>query len=262
MPLRWRTSPIVDLSSASPSRTAAPIGMPFLPSGVKKNIGRMKMKYQTADSGPVARASSPSFGSSPKIGSTPMIVLPVSGDAGHEGDDEDQHDHAAEIAEPPGDVGDPADLGLGDQARHHRIVEDGREFRRDRGQREEATTTQNRLEPGAANHSMQQADDLDRREEADPRLARAGLVGDRAEHRREDGDDEAGGGDAVAPGRLAHGRIARHARDEIGAEDEGRHDGEEWLRRPVEEHPAPDAAPAASSVRYRPRRLPFRCCRS
>ena len=54
--------------------------MPFLPSGVKKNIGRMKMKYQIADSGPVARASSPSFGSRPKTGSTPMIVLPVSGE--------------------------------------------------------------------------------------------------------------------------------------------------------------------------------------
>ena len=54
--------------------------MPFLPSGVNRNIGRMKMRYQTADSGPVARASSPSLGSSPKIGSTPMIVLPVSGD--------------------------------------------------------------------------------------------------------------------------------------------------------------------------------------
>ena len=31
---------------------------------------------------------------------------------GQEGDDEDQHDHAAEIAEAPGDVGDLADLGL------------------------------------------------------------------------------------------------------------------------------------------------------
>ena len=54
--------------------------MPLMASGVKKNIGRMNRKYQPADSGPVARASSPSFGSSPKSGSMPMIVLPVSGE--------------------------------------------------------------------------------------------------------------------------------------------------------------------------------------
>ncbi len=81
MPPRWRTSLSVDFSSARPSRTAGPIAMPLPASGVKKNIGRMKTKYQMADSGPVARASSPSFGSRPKSGSMPMIVLPVSGEA-------------------------------------------------------------------------------------------------------------------------------------------------------------------------------------
>ena len=135
------------------------------------------------------------------------------------------------------------------QARHHRIVEDDREFRRHRGEREEAAPTSEQVEPGAANQSSAQADDLDRRRKsAIHGLRGAGLVGDRAEHRRQHGDDEAGGGDAVAPGRLAGGRIARHARDEIGAEDEGGDDREERLRRPVEEHPAPDAAPDAAAA--------------
>ncbi len=53
---------------------------------------------------PVALASSPSFGSRPRSGSVPMMVLPVSGEPAKKVDDEDQHDHAAEIAKPPGDV--------------------------------------------------------------------------------------------------------------------------------------------------------------
>ena len=90
---------------------------------------------------------------------------------------------------------------------------------------------------------LKQIVSLDDGEETDPRLARAGLVGDRAQHRRHDGDDEAGGGDAVAPGRLSRGMIRRHARYEIGTEDEGGDDGEERLRRPIEQHPAPHPAP-------------------
>ncbi len=56
---------------------------------------------------------------------------------GHETDDQDQGDHAAEIAEPPGDVGNFAELVGRHQARHHGIVEDDREFCRHRSEREE-----------------------------------------------------------------------------------------------------------------------------
>ena len=56
------------------------------------------------------------------------------GRGGEHGDDEDQHDHAAEIAKAPGDIRNPADVRVGDQPRHHRIVEYGREFRGDRGE--------------------------------------------------------------------------------------------------------------------------------
>ncbi len=65
--------------SVKPARTAAAIGRPRLWSGVKKNIGRMKTKYQTAEIGPVMRASSPVAGSRPKSGGMPIAVLPVSG---------------------------------------------------------------------------------------------------------------------------------------------------------------------------------------
>src|SRR5690606_10744723 len=41
---------------------------------------------------------------------------------------------AAEIAEPPGDVGDLADLLLANQPGHHRIVQDDREFGGERGE--------------------------------------------------------------------------------------------------------------------------------
>ena len=155
MPLRWRTSPIVDLSSASPSRTAGADRHALLA------VRREEEHRQDEDEIPDRRQRSGGASVLAELRVEPEDRIDADDRlaglrrTGHEGDDEDQHDHAAEIAEPPGDVGDPADIRLGDQARHHRIVEDGRELRRDRGQREEAATTQNRLEPGAANHSRQ-----------------------------------------------------------------------------------------------------------
>ena len=81
MPARLRASPIVSLSSAMPSRTAMPSGLPLPESGVNSIIGMMKTRYHSAESGPVARASSPFNGSSPNSGSRPSSVLPVSGEA-------------------------------------------------------------------------------------------------------------------------------------------------------------------------------------
>ena len=66
-------------------------------------------------------------------------------------------------------------------------------------------------------------------------------IGDRAEHRRQNGNDDAGNRHRIAPHRLRRDRIARQPGNEIGTEDEGDDHGEERLRRPVEQHPAPEA---------------------
>ena len=155
MPLRWRTSTERrSRARRAPRAPPARSAMPLCASGVKKNIGRMKTRYQQRRQRPGdARILAVSSGRGRTAASMPMIVLPVSGEPARSSDDEDQHDHAAEIAKPPGDVGDLADLGLRHQARHHRIVEDDREFRRDRGEREEQHRPGTDCEPGAANHS-------------------------------------------------------------------------------------------------------------
>src|SRR5690606_18729932 len=49
------------------------------PSGVNKNIGRIKIRYQSAEKGPVIRASSPCSGSRPNQGVLPSNVFPSVG---------------------------------------------------------------------------------------------------------------------------------------------------------------------------------------
>jgi hypothetical protein len=99
---------------------------------------------------------------------------------GQECDHRDQHDHPAEIAEAPGGIGKLADLFPTDKARHHGIVEDDREFGGDRGQDHEDHRIDDRRS-GRRKPEAAEAGDLDHREEADPRLAGTGLIGDRSE---------------------------------------------------------------------------------
>jgi hypothetical protein len=97
------------------------------------------------------------------------------------GDDEDQHDHAAEIAQAPGEIGHPSDLRLRDEAQQHRIVEhDGKLCcHRGKGERhhngDDAGTR--RGKPQAA-----QGQDLEDCEERDPGFAWSGLIGNRPEN--------------------------------------------------------------------------------
>ena len=66
-----------------PSRTAGPSGMPFAASGVKRNIGRMKTRYQQRRQRPGgARVLAELADRGRTAASMPMIVLPVSGRAG------------------------------------------------------------------------------------------------------------------------------------------------------------------------------------
>ncbi len=82
-----------------------------------------------------------------------------------------------------------------------------------------------------------EAGDEEEREERDPGLARAAPVGERAEQRAADRDQDAGRGGRVAPQRLPVRRIADDGIREIGREQERQHQRVVGLRRPVEEHP-------------------------
>ena len=118
--------------------------------------------------------------------------------SGKKRDNGDQDDHAAEITQSPGHVGDPADLFFANQPRHHQIVENNREFRRDRGEDDE----DERVDQRRSRHRKpqeRQRDDLDDGKESDPGLSRPGLVGNRSEHGRQHGDDDAGDGQRIAP---------------------------------------------------------------
>ena len=99
--------------ATGPSRTAGPIGMPLMASGVNRNIGRMKTKYQQRRQRPGGARVLAERRVEPEQRVEAEHRLAGLRRGGHTGDDEDQRDHAAEIAEPPGDVGDAADLALG-----------------------------------------------------------------------------------------------------------------------------------------------------
>ena len=90
-----------------------------------------------------------------------------------------------------------------------------------------------------------EARDEEQREGGDPGLAPAAPVGERAEKRAADGDEDAGGGGGVAPQRLAAGAIADDGVGEVGREQEGEDQRVVGLGRPVEQHPRDEGAHAA-----------------
>ena len=103
-----------------------------------------------------------------------------------------------------------------------------------------ATRTQRDHRHRGAGHrepKCREAGDEEEREERDPGLARAAPVGERAEQRAADRDQDAGGGGGVSPQRLPMRGIADDGIREIGREQERQHQRVVGLRRPVEEHP-------------------------
>ena len=100
--------------------------------------------------------------------------------------------------------------------------------------------------PGTAVPQQPAADHADDREPEDPWLAWSGCVGDGAQHRRCERDQQAAYACRVTPQFLALDRIGRDRVGEIRREHEGDDQRVERLLRPVEQHPAPDAAPAGS----------------
>jgi len=184
---------------------------------------------------------------------------------GQERQHQDQRHHPAKIAKGKARPRYAADLVMAAERGQQRIGEDRREFHADQpepeeGERPEQPARIRREEPQPPG-----AGDIAGRKEPDPDHAPPALVGDRAEDRGEDGDEDAGDGQPSAPIglRRSPGGLGAHAvrfemrpRDlaEIGGEDEGQQQGVVRLAGPVEEIPAPD--PLARRYRHC---LPFAC---
>jgi hypothetical protein len=97
--------------------------------------------------------------------------------------------------------------------------------------------------PGFPNH-ISEADHQQRAEAGDPRLAAAAGIRNRAQHRRQQRDHQAGGRGGKSPQRLPLRRIRRDEAGEIGRKHKGGDQREIRLRGPIEENPADDGGAA------------------
>ncbi len=167
---------------------------------------------------------------------------------------DDERDDPADIAEGEAGPGDLAHVLVPREIGHEGIGEDCREFHADQAQPE---PQHRHKKVGFARQQIPEhprPEHIEAREEPYPDHAPAGAVGDGAENRGKERDDDPGHGLSPAPvglrgstrrvvvEALTHEMRARHL-GEIGAEDEGQQKRVVGLARPVEEPPAPDAPP-------------------
>ena len=89
---------------------------------------------------------------------------------------------------------------------------------------------------GAANHSGR-GNDADKREAHDPRLAAPADIGDGAQRRAQQGNDQSARADGIAPDRLTPDLVADDRGREIGREDKGDDQRVERRVRPIEQRP-------------------------
>ena len=157
---------------------------------------------------------------------------------------DDQGNQAADVAEAPAEAGQHSDAPVRNQARKHGVVEDDGELDADGGDDDhyhgEREYVRVRRRGGIPQEKRR--GDADGGEDPDPGLAPAAGVGDGAQERRHQRDDDACCGLGITPQRLALHRVADHEGGEIGREDEGRDEGEEGLIGPIEHRPAELAA--------------------
>ena len=151
---------------------------------------------------------------------------------------QDQAGQAADIAQPPGPAGEPADMARRGEAGQHGVVEDEAHLEADhadegRGEHEDRRVDARRAPPQGGRRG-----DHDQGPEDDPGLAAPAVVGDGAEDRAEDRDDEGGRALGERPLGGAGRLVRRDGGGEIGREDEGRDDGGKRRVGPVVERPA------------------------
>ena len=182
---------------------------------------------------------------------------PGIGVRGQKAEHQDEAEDAADIAGGPSGAGQPPDSIRRHQRRHHRVVEDGGEF--DADARDRIGEQQRQDDAGVTGLSephQRGADHQQRAEAGDPRLAAAAGVGDRAQHRRQQRDHQAGGRGGKSPQRLPLRRIRRDEAREIRRKYKGRDQREIRLRGPIEEDPADDGGAARIFSAVFRRRLP------
>ena len=176
---------------------------------------------------------------------------PGIGVRGQKAEHQDEAEDAADIAGGPSGAGQPPDSIRRHQRRHHRVVEDGGEF--DADARDRIGEQQRRDDAGVTRLSephQRGADHQQRAEAGDPRLAAAAGVRNRAQHRRQQRDHQAGGRGGKSPQRLPLRRIRRDEAREIGRKYKGGDQREIRLRGPIEEDPADDGGAARIFPRH------------
>ena len=159
--------------------------------------------------------------------------------------DEDEQDRrqahqTAEIAQAPRPTGDAAEPALGRQSRQHGIVEDHADFEGDHGDADQPQH-QDRVASLRVNEPQhRRAGDYRQRAGGEPDIAAAAVVGDRAQQRAGQGDQQRRRALHRAPLRCADGRAVSDGLGEIGGEDKGRHHGGKGRVGPVVEAPGDD----------------------
>ena len=139
-------------------------------------------------------------------------------------DEEDQGKREAgqpaHVTQPPAPPRDPPDARGARDLRQHRVVEDRRHLVADIGQDEEAERPQDEAGLRGGEPQKRGRCDGEHREGAQPRLASAGLIGDRPEDRPGDGGQQRRQRQRLAPERRPRGDVRRNGPCEIGREDE------------------------------------------
>ena len=219
----------VETSWASPSRIASPARI-LIPasSGTQRNVGMAKTANQSATMGPTMRMCSAC-----------ILVEPEQRALGLDEQDQQQPEagEPPHIAEAPAPARQPPDAVFGHQPRKHRVVEHVADLERRVGDDEKGQRPQHVRRVGARVPEERGRHDRDRHEDAEPGLAPAGAVGDRAQDRAEHRYQNARHRESVAPRGGPLDRVVGHGAREIGREHEGDDDGGEARIRPVVEAP-------------------------
>ena len=197
-------------------------------SGVKTKSGQTNRPSQTATRGPTMRTCSACSRPSPKGGVCGL-------------DEHDQHHgqrrQTTGISQSPGPRGEPAQSFPGYDVRQHGVVEHRSEGDADIGDHHARQGERRRSDGRSGEPQQRRGNDADKRETHDPRFAAAADIGDGAQRRAQQGDDQPARADGIAPDRLAPDLVADDRDREIGREDKGDDQRGERRVRPIEQRP-------------------------
>ena len=156
-------------------------------------------------------------------------------------DEHDQHHgqrrQTTGISQPPGPRGEPAQSFPGYDVRQHGVVEHRSEGDADIGDHHARQGERRRSDRRSGEPQQRRGNDADKREAHDPRLAAPADIGDGAQRRAQQGNDQSARADGIAPDRLAPDLVADDRDREIGREDKGDDQRGERRVRPIEQRP-------------------------